>query len=244
MADEIDSIPAISPDPDEMDSYLRSARAEAPKQSNFNGLLVFVIVLMAIIMGVGGYTLYEVQQKLDQSNLLLAQGQENVKELDDRLAATGTDVSKTLQDMQREIKENFKQIDLLWGHAYRTNKPNIEKNAKAIARISGEVNKELKTLAQTVHGIEARFNTLSTEMLRLKQDVQGDNEDMTTQVAMMRGQTQDQAVIVEGNRRTIASLSEQLTDAQEAIDVIDRYRRQINQRLVDLQEQLQDQAAP
>ena len=244
MADEIDSIPAISPDPDEMDSYLRSARAEAPKQSNFNGLLVFVIVLMAIIMGVGGYTLYEVQQKLDQSNLLLAQGQENVKELDDRLAATGTDVSKTLQDMQREIKENFKQIDLLWGHAYRTNKPNIEKNAKAIARISGEVNKELKTLAQTVHGIEARFNTLSTEMLRLKQDVQGDNEDMTTQVALMRGQTQDQAVIVEGNRRTIASLSEQLTDAQEAIDVIDRYRRQINQRLVDLQEQLQDQAAP
>ena len=106
------------------------------------------------------------------------------------------------------------------------------------------MNKELKTLAQTVHGIEARFNTLSTEMLRLKQDVQGDNEDMTTQVAMMRGQTQDQAVIVEGNRRTIASLSEQLTDAQEAIDVIDRYRRQINQRLVDLQEQLQDQAAP
>ena len=99
-------IPSIKPDQDEVASYRSSGRSSAPKQSNFNGLLVFVILLMAIIMGIGGYTLFEVQNKLDRSNQLLAQGQKNIAELDSQLAATGTDVSKTLQDLKAHVLES------------------------------------------------------------------------------------------------------------------------------------------
>ena len=91
MNDELDGIPAIKPARDEIATRVRSGRAEAPRQSNFNGLLVFVIILMAVIMGVGGYTIYEVQQKLNQANVLLEKGQENISALEARLAATGTD---------------------------------------------------------------------------------------------------------------------------------------------------------
>ena len=63
MADKQEPvIPSIKPAQDEVASYRRSGRSEAPKQSNFNGLLVFVIVLMAIMMGVGGYTIFELQE--------------------------------------------------------------------------------------------------------------------------------------------------------------------------------------
>ena len=119
MSDQKESIPSIKPAQDEVASYRRSGRFEAPKQSNFNGLLVFVIVLMAIMMGIGGYTLYEVQQRLASSNELLEQGQENTRQLESRLAATGTDVSKTLLDLKAQVNTNFTEIDKLWAVSHR-----------------------------------------------------------------------------------------------------------------------------
>ncbi len=232
--DELDGIPAIKPARDEIATRVRSGRAEAPRQSNFNGLLVFVIILMAVIMGVGGYTIYEVQQKLNQANVLLEKGQENYSELEGRLAATGTDVSKTLQEMQGEIGANFEQIDLLWGHAYRTNKPNIQKNTNAIAQIR----KDLDNLAQTAKIVESGFGTLSEEMNRIRQDLQDDAQETTTQVSLVRSQVQDQAVSLEGNRRNIVALTRQLKELQEDIEVINRYRQQVNQKIVDLESKI------
>ena len=239
--DKLDNIPAIKPGQDDA-LYRRSGKSEAPKQSNFNGLLVFVILLMVIVMGVGGYTLYEVQLKLDEANVLLGKGQDNIKALEDRLAATGTDVSKTLQDMQEQIKENFKQIDLLWGHAYRTNKPNITKNTDAIAALRKNLEGEVKPLTQSVNRVKSNFQTLSDEMSGVQQNLQDDAEEITTQVALVRGQVEDQAVVVEANRRNATALTKQLVEVQEAIDVIDAYRRQINQRLIDLQSEIRTQS--
>jgi hypothetical protein len=62
-------------------------------------------------------------------------------------------------------------------------------------------------------------------------------------MSMVRGQVQDQSVQVEGNKREISILSKQVKETQEAIDVIDQYRKQVNQRLLDLQGQIQDQSA-
>lgn len=239
--DKMDNIPAIKPGQNDA-LYRRNGKSEAPKQSNFNGLLVFVILLMVIVMGLGGYTLYEVQLKLDEANLLLAKGQDNIKALEDRLAATGTDVSKTLKDMQDQTKENFKQIDLLWGHAYRTNKPNITKNTNAIFALRQDLDGELKPLTQSVNSVKSNFQILSDEMARVKRNLQDDSEEITTQVALVRGQVEDQAVVVEANRRNATALSKELVDVQEAIDVIDAYRRQINQRLIEMQSQIRTQS--
>ena len=193
-------------------------------------------------MGVGGYYLYEVQLKLNEANLLLVKGQDNIKALEDRLAATGTDVSKTLQDMQEQTKENFKQIDLLWGHAYRTNKPNITKNTNAIAALRKDLDSEVKPLTKSVNRVKSNFQTLSDEMTLVKQNLQDDSEEITTQVALVRGQVEDQATVVEANRRNATALTKQLVEVQEAIDVIDAYRRQINQRLIEIQSEIRTQS--
>jgi uncharacterized protein HemX len=97
---DLNPVPAIKPAQDEVASYRSTNRSDAPKQSNFNGMLVFSLVLMAIMMGVGGYTLFEVQQRLDQSNKILEEANKNVRDLESRLEATGTDVSKTIQIIQ------------------------------------------------------------------------------------------------------------------------------------------------
>ena len=166
------------------------------------------------------------------------------QDLENRLAATGTDVSKTLQDMQSQIRENFKQIDLLWEHAYRTNKPNIAKNTNAIVGIRKQLDNELEPLTQSVRSVESRFTSLLDDVARTQQELRDDSEEMTTQVALIRGQVQDQFSNVTRNSRNIDSIKKELSEAQEAIDAIDTYRRQINLLIVDLQKQIQAQATP
>ncbi len=239
--DDLNVLGAIRPAHDEVSSYRRSSRAEAPKQSNFNGILVFVIFVLAIMMGIGGYSLYEVQKKLDQSNVLLAKGQESVLELERRLAATGTDVSKTLQNMQGQMDVNVSEIDKLWGVAYRQNRPNIKKNQLAIDKVSVDVKNNLVPLKLTVGKISSRFDALSVDMVEVKQNLIIDNEEMATEVSMVRGQIQDQTVQVEGTKRNVAVLTRQMKEAQESIDVIDRYRIQLNQKLLQLERLIQDQ---
>lgn len=164
MNDQTDSIPAIKPAQDQVAHFQKTGRTDAPRQSNFNGLLVFVIVLMAIMMGVGGYTIYEVQQKLNEANVLLEQGRENIEKLEQRLAATGTDVSKTLVDVKGQISKNFEQIDLLWGHAYRKNKPAIEQNTRDIAALTKNIDTQVKPLASTVTTVQAEVAALAKEV--------------------------------------------------------------------------------
>ena len=235
-----DPIPSIKPDQDEVASYRSSARSAAPRQSNFNGLLVFVIVLMAIIMGIGGYTLFEVQNKLDRSNQLLAQGQENIAELDSRLAATGTDVSKTLQDLKAQLSTNFSEIDKLWAVSYRQNKPDIQKNVRSIASLKGDLAQRVTSMSGSVRQMTTQYQAILDELSGLREGLLQDNEELITEIALLRGQVQDQAVAQEASRRNLNSLTKQLNDITEAIDSIDQHRRQLAQKLAQQQAQIQN----
>ena len=239
MSNNRESIPSIKPEQDEVASYRSSGRSAAPKQSNFNGLLVFVIVLMAIMMGFGGYTLYEVQKKLDQSNELLAQGQENIRELDSRLAATGTDVSKTLQDLKEQVSTNFSEIDKLWAVSYRQNRPDIQKNVRAITALEDNLGKKVETMDQSVKQRSSQYQTTLNEISNLREGLLRDNEELITEIALLRGQVQDQAVAQEAIRRNISSLTQQVKETKEAIAAIDRHRLQLTQKLAQLQAMIQ-----
>ncbi|XOV87336.1 MAG: hypothetical protein ACFHX7_20670 [Pseudomonadota bacterium] len=246
MTDKTDHnlIPAIKPAQDEVASYRRSGRSEAPRQSNFNGVLVFALVLMAIMMGIGGFALWEVQQRLELSNQLLDKSQQNMRDLEDRLSATGDTASQRFQSMEAQIQTNVSEIDKLWGVSYRTNRPNIQKNTEAITAVRTQIDRDLKQLSTRMTTVTNDFNKFSQEMAELRQGLLTDNQEMTTQVSLVRGQIQDQAVVVEGTRRNLAVIEQKMKGVEEAIDVIDRYRQQINQRLIDLQEQVQAVTSP
>jgi chromosome segregation ATPase len=237
-----EALPEIAPGKDEIASYRRSSRVEAPKQSNFNGLLVFTIVVMAILMGFGGYTLFEVQKKLDLSNQLLDSVQRNSRDIESELSATGSDIEKTFQLMKAQQSTNVSEIDKLWAIAFRQNRPKILELEKAILA-ANTANQKLETqLAQqsvTVQQTTAQFQALVTDIARVRQNLTDDNEDMTTQVSLVRSQVQDQADFVEANKRNLATLQNRVKTTEEAIDVIDKYRAQINKRLVDLKAMVQ-----
>ena len=244
MSDQKEIFPSIKPAQDEVASYKRSGRSEAPKQSNFNGLLVFVIVLMAIMMGIGGYTIYEVQEKLAQSNELLDQGQENIRQLENRLAATGTDVSKTLLDLKAQVNTNFTEIDKLWALSYRQNKPDIQKNARDIAGLKGDLGAKVNAMDASVKKMSSQYQTIQNELSGLREGLLKDNEELITEIALLRGQVQDQAVGQEATKRNLNALDRQIKETQGAIASIDAHRRQISQKLNELQNALQAVGGP
>ena len=233
MADDKNIIPSIKPDQDEVASFRRSGRSETPKQSNFNGLLVFVIILMLIVMGIGGYTIYQLQERLAHSDELLEQGQENLRQLDSRLAATGTDVSKTLQDLKAQVETNFSEVDKLWKVAFRQNRPDIQQNISAIAELENNFN----AMDASVKQITGRYESMLNELGTLREGLLQDNEELIAGISQLRDQVRDQAVEQEAGKRNLNSLAKQLREMQEALNSIDEYRLQINKRLIEIQNQ-------
>jgi len=186
---------------------------------------------MAIIMGIGGYTLFEVQKKLDRSNALLAQGQKNIAELDSQLAATGTDVSHTLQDLGDQVGTNFSEIDKLWAVSHRQNKPDIQKNVRSIAALKDDLGQSVTNMAVSVEEMSRQYKELFDGFSVLRDGLLQDNQELITEIALLRSQVQDQAIIQEANQRNLNSLSKQIKDVNEAINSIDQHRKQLAQKL-------------
>ena len=96
---------------------------------------------------------------------------------------------------------------------------------------------QIANQVSSVNKIAERFEKFSAQ-------VTADNEELATSVALIRGQYQNQSASLEGNRRSLLALDSQMKDVTEAIAVIDRYRQQNNQRLLEIQRQLQVQPTP
>ena len=238
MSKDDTRIPTIAPHQDDVVQRQKASRPGVARQSSFNGLLVFVIVVMAIMMGIGGYTLWQVQQKLETANVLLARGQENVKALDERLAATGTDVSKTLRKMQDEIKTNFSEIDKLWAVSYRTNRLDIATNKNDIGEQTLRVSlldDQMAMLLNAVSDASVRISTVADDMVEIQQTLAEEDAEVLTEVALVRGQVQDVADILGANQRALSAINQRLDDFDAAVESTNRFRSQLNERMVELE---------
>lgn len=224
-------MPSITPEQDEVASYRRSGRAEAPVQSSLKGLLGFALALMMLGLAVGGYTLYQVQQKLEHANNLLSQGQRNISDLEARLASTGTDVSKTLRDVKSQVDTNFLEIDKLWALAHRKNKPDIQKNVRAIEKLEIDMNGRLDTAIAATQAMNSQTQKSLAALQELRASLVADSEEMTIQMSLLGQRLQ----VVDANRKEVARLNQRMKEVQEAITAIDKHRQQINQRLIALQ---------
>ena len=182
---------------------------------------------------------FEVQKKLDRSNALLAQGQMNIAELDSRLAATGTDVSQTLQDLKDQVGTNFSEIDKLWAVSYRQNKPDIQKNVRSIKTLKDDLGQSVTNMAGSVEEMSKQYKDLVDEYSGLRDGLLRDNQEFITEIAFLRSQVQDQAVVQEANQRALNTVSRQLKEVNEAISSIDQHRQQLAQKLSQQQTQIQ-----
>ena len=241
---DLDSIPVIRPAQDEVTSYrrnqVRGVRAEAPQQSSFNGTLVFVIIILAFVMGIGGFTLYEVQQKLNQTTVLLTKSKDQITELERRLSATDQDFAKSGSLVGQRLQSTELEIRKLWDVSNKRNKQWIKDNETGL----GNVQKEIGQVKRTVGGISGSVEKATREFQEIDQKMNelislaGENEELTTQVSLVRGQIQDQSVELSGASRAITLLTSRIRKTEEAIEAIDQHRRQLNSTITELRTEL------
>ena len=229
-SNDADIIPDIKPETDEVMSYRRNARKEPAKQSNFNGLLVFVLVFMAIFMAASGYALYELQLQLKVSNDLLQKAGEERTRLEEDMAVSGVKSSSAFKKMNDQQQANISEIRKLWVIAYEQNKLAIERLAKSVQKLE-TLNKHLGNsntkLTARVDALNSQFSALSSDLT-----------EVNTQVSIVRNQMQDQSDVVEKNNRALSSLKQKIKGLEEDIGTFDRYRLQTNKKLLDLQKQI------
>jgi len=92
---------------------------------------------------------------------------------------------------------------------------------------------------QSVKQMSSQYQSTLNEISTLREGLLRDNEELITEIALLRGQVQDQAVAQEAVRRNISSLTQQVRETEEAIAAIDRHRLQLTQKLAQLQDLIQ-----
>ena len=156
-------------------------------------------------------------------------------EVESRLSSTDESVSQSgaalqvkLSRQQDELDEHWSEIKKLWGVSNDINKGKIEKNKNDIVFLA-QKRVELEQLAAdlktAMENREKRITAVNVKSLEL-------SEDIATLHQQLRDMDDDARKISE----LINRLERQLKSHSEAIDSMDGFRRQINQKLFRLEQ--------
>ena len=199
-----------------------------------NSTPAWIYLLLLVSFAASGYLFYQLQQ-LQQLQSGVSQ---RVGSLEGRLSITDESFSQSGAAMQAMLQEHAGELELhmseirkLWGVAYDTNRKSIDElkvsMTQSITRLD-QLSASLKTLATGV----ARVDALGSQMLILSADV----EDVLTRVRATRDELNEQSLVLS---RLQASATEQST----AIDSVDSFRLQFNQRLIQLENEIRSLSA-
>jgi chromosome segregation ATPase len=204
------------------DKTTRTTKPES-SSSKASGLLIF---LLLVSFAASGYLYYQLQlsdtiQQDLTARIVDMEGKLSVT--DESLSESGAAMQAVLRDHDVKIDTNLSEIRKLWGVAYDTNRKAIDElraNSSTIAsNLSGAVDR--------LDEIDGRFDGLGSQMLIQAADV----EDLLTRLRLTRDELNQQATLLN-------QLEAQSTDQLDAIDSIDSFRLQMNQKVIQLENEI------
>jgi len=214
----------------------RTKAVPAPSGSGPFFMAAVLCIFVVLLSGVSAY-LYLQTQSLTSEREALAQRvldiESKLSVTDESLSQSGAAMGAVLKEHSSELDTHMSEIRKLWAVAYDRNRVAIEglqknqKNSEArMNSLSGSVAK-MDPIMKGYDGIQSRLETISSQLLVQSATV----DDVSSQA---RNLADDLAKI---NAKT-NSQNSNIKEHQEAIDAIDQYRIQINQRLLRLEKAL------
>lgn len=202
----------------------------AKKSSGFSVVTFFLGLFVVLLVGACAFLyLQTTELELDKVALegRIADIESKLSVTDESLSQSGAALQSVMKEHSNELELHMSEIRKLWAVAYDRNRVAIEElqaNQKNIdTRIDSLVSaaSKLDPLVQGYSGIESRLETISTQLLVQSATV----DDLSST-------DRDLADNLNKLSTGINTQSEVISDLQEAIDAIDQYRLQINQRLL------------
>jgi chromosome segregation ATPase len=224
----------------------RAAVTPAPAGAGRGGSLLITLILLLLVAGVGylGFTLTEQQGRLQQLEQDLTQAQQRLEDLSGR-------VNERVAHVDSEIAK-------LWTIAYQRNKPQLDAHAEQLKTLEGslaELGSSLKSIRQQAaqagkaleeassaksavsssqQRLDARLKGLEQQLATLEQGLKVESEG---RLKVQQQLTQQLTGLQDGQGGS-AELAQRIRQNEQAISAIDGTRRQINQDLLRIRQQL------
>jgi hypothetical protein len=176
--------------------------AAAPKQT-------LAVVALILSLGMGGFSgflfmqLQEANSQLVKTEGILNGHATNLTVLNDKLLAS--DENSTLSDgaLKVLLKDNAKEIGKLWNLTNKTNKPNIEKNAKAISGVKTSVIK-----------VDSKATEIDKKVVSANSNISGNKNSISANENSISANENN----ISGNKNSIASLKISLANSQMSLE--------------------------
>lgn len=205
------------------------SRDHKPASSKPSGLLIFLIL---ISFSASGYLYYQLQISLDvQADMgsRIASMESKLSVTDESLSQSGAAMQALLQDHEVRIDTNLSEIRKLWGVSYDTNRRSIEE----LRSVGSTISNNLSAAVDRIDEIEGRFEGLGSQMLIQAADM----EDLLTRLRLAREDVDQQTELL--NQLELQSASN-----LEAIESIDAFRLQMNQKVIQIENEIRGLSTP
>lgn len=142
---------------------------------------------------------------------------------DESLSESGAAMQALLRDHAEQLEFHFEEIDKLWGVSYRTNRPAIEDLKTQLTQVSERLT-AIGNVAGRVTSAEQRLESIGSQSLIVAAEV----EELATRLRTVSDSLNSQGA-------TQQQLEAMQQEQAEAIQAIDDFRLQINQRILRLE---------
>lgn len=215
-------------------SFMASAGGGELNPREGGGLwkILVVILLLAWV----AVTWFAWHQSLQQAGLLARFDQlaSKISSTDESLSQSGAAMSVKIQEQSAELEKHWSEIKKLWGVANDRNRKTLDEH-KAL----------LKEQASTLKKTKDALNKLTTTVTAVEKEMHGLKSDGLAASAQFEDVRDELAIAgasVENLNKQLRALQERVTsssrDNEKAMAAIDSFRRQTNQDLQAIREQL------
>ena len=185
-----------------------------------------LIVLLLLSFSASGFLFYQLQISTDIQEDMgsrIAAMESKLSVTDESLSQSGAAIQALLQDHEVRIDTNLSEIRKLWGVSYDTNRKAIDELRANSSTIANNLSGAVDRLGE----IESRFDGLGSQMLIQAADV----EDLLTRLRLTRDEMNTQSDL-------LSQLEAESANHLDAIDSIDAFRLQMNQKVLQLENEI------
>ena len=212
----------------------KPTRPAPPAVSANTAPLWALLIFVAMCVGAGGWYLWDkvehLQASLSKSTDALTSSEQALSSLRQSLENRDKTLSKSGDQMTADIKELNSEVRKLWDVSNKRNKAALDEQGAAIARLQGD----LKTQAAN---LDKKFDAATSSAASLKDDLQALKDSSNTLAGAIEQQRTELAKL-KSQMATPNDLEDRITNLEIAIKSVDAYRKQVNTRLDQMDQQI------
>ena len=216
------------------------AAGNAPRNSGgggAGGVWKFLVVVLFLATAAVSWFGWQQYQQLTMLQASFDNLNERLTSTDDSLSQSEGALRLTINDQKKTLEKHWSEIRKLWGVSNDRNKNKIDKNLKTATSNKQRITK-LEKGSDKLAEVAKQQGLNSKQIADVSNSTLGISVDIESIQQRLQSAANQLSTIEQSLKRWQSEVNGRLDKNDEAIDAIDSYRRQVNQELLQLRNQL------